>query len=68
MGSHQEGSLMVRSGKGKIVNRGTNYPKIFVYIPKDVALDTSFPFKIGQDVNVTVEGRTIVIRETNQSS
>jgi len=54
---------MARSGKGKIVDRGTKYPKIFIYVPKDVGLDTSFPFKIGEDVNVAIEGDTLIIRK-----
>jgi len=54
---------MARSGKGKVVNRGTKYPKIFIYIPRDVATDTSFPFKVGEDVTVTIEGDSLTIRK-----
>jgi len=51
------------SGKGKIVDRGWKYRKIFVYIPKEVASDTSFPFEIGEDVTVRIEGKRLVIEK-----
>jgi hypothetical protein len=54
---------MAREGKGKVVNRGgTKYPKIFIYIPKSVAMDTSFPFKEGEDVIVRIEGDQLIIK------
>ena len=63
LGSDREGPVMARSGKGKVVDRGFRYPKIFVYVPKDVASDTGFPFKIGEDVTVTIEGVKLVIEK-----
>lgn len=54
---------MAGSGKGKIVDRGWKYRKIFVYIPKEVASDTSFPFEIGEDVTVRIEGKRLVIEK-----
>jgi hypothetical protein len=61
LSSDQEGLIVARSGKGKVVDRGFKYPKIFVYIPKDVATDTNFPFQIGEDVTVTIDGDKLII-------
>jgi len=52
----------LKSGKGKFNNRGSEqYPKFFVYIPKEVAMDTAFPFKNGEDVTVTIENEKLII-------
>ncbi|MEM3731123.1 MAG: hypothetical protein QW667_06570 [Candidatus Bathyarchaeia archaeon] len=56
---------MAGEGKGKVVDRGKKYRKIFLYIPKEVATDTSFPFKIGEDVTVRIEGKKLVIEKRN---
>ncbi|MEM3665750.1 MAG: hypothetical protein QW222_01555 [Candidatus Bathyarchaeia archaeon] len=52
---------MTGEGKGKVVDRGKKYRKIFIYIPKEVSSDTSFPFKIGDDVIVRIDGKKLVI-------
>ena len=49
---------MTGVGKGKVVDRGGKYSKTFIYIPKEVASDTSFPFKKGEDVTVRIEGKS----------
>ena len=54
---------MGRTGKGKVVDRGTKYPKIFVYVPRIVSTDTAFPFRIGEDVTVTIQGNKLVIEK-----
>jgi ABC-type Mn2+/Zn2+ transport system ATPase subunit len=64
---------MAGEGKGKIVNKGGKYKKIFIYIPKEVAADTSFPFKIGERVKIKINGKKLVIekleeRRTNANS
>jgi len=61
---------MVGEGKGKVVDRGKKYRKIFIYIPKEVAMDTSFPFEIGEDVTVRIEGERLIIekRESKKKS
>ena len=63
MGSDREEPIVVRSGKGKVVDRGYKYPKIFIYIPRDIAADTAFPFKIGEDITVTIEGNKLIIEK-----
>lgn len=68
LGSYQEGSAVARSGKGKVVDRGYKYPKIFIYIPKDVAADTAFPFKTGEDVTVTIEAEKLVIEKRKKQA
>jgi len=57
---------MSGQGKGKIVDRGKKYRKIFIYIPKEVSADTSFPFKPGDDVIVKIEGKKLVIEKKQQ--
>lgn len=57
---------MTGEGKGKIVDRGKKYRKIFVYIPKEVSSDTSFPFKIGEDVIVKIDGERLIIEKRRQ--
>jgi ABC-type Mn2+/Zn2+ transport system ATPase subunit len=57
---------MVGEGRGKIVNKGREYKKIFVYIPKEVAADTSFPFKIGEHVKIKINGKKLVIEKLKE--
>jgi hypothetical protein len=52
---------MTGVGKGKVVDRGGKYSKIFIYIPREVFSDTRFPFKKGEDVTVRIEGEKLVI-------
>jgi CxxC motif-containing protein len=54
---------MTGVGKGKVVDRGGKYSKTFIYIPKEVASDTSFPFKKGEDVTVRIEGKKLIIEK-----
>ena len=55
---------VARSGKGKVVDRGTEkYPRIFIYIPSRVANDSAFPFKVGEDVLVVIEGDHLIIKK-----
>ena len=54
---------MTGEGKGKVIDRGKKYKKIFIYIPKEVASDTSFPFKIGDHVTVKIEGKKLIIEK-----
>ncbi len=54
---------MVKSGIGKVVNRGMRYPKIFVYVPMDVYKDSAFPFKINDHITVEIVGDSLVIRK-----
>jgi len=58
---------MVGEGRGKIVDKGNKFRKIFVYIPKEVAADTSFPFKIGEHVTVKIDGKKLVIEKKGNS-
>ena len=46
MCSDREGAAVARTGKGKVVDRGTRYPKIYIYVPMDVVKDSTFPFKV----------------------
>jgi hypothetical protein len=51
---------MAKVGKGKIY--GTN-GKAWIYIPKDVANDSAFPFKVGDPVKIRVEGEKLIIEK-----
>lgn len=58
-------------GKSKLMNRpsvskGKKYDKYFVYIPSEVARDSAFPFKHGDDVVVKIdpEKKRLLIEKT----
>lgn len=62
---HQD---MAREGKGRIKDRSsTEHPKVFVYVPTEVARDTAFPFnwRDGEEVIVGIEGKKLVIEKTH---
>ena len=47
-------------GKGKFINRPTKtggklYDKHFIYIPTEIARDSSFPFKIQETVKINID-------------
>ncbi len=57
---------MAREAKGRIKDRSsTEHPKVFVYVPTEVARDTAFPFdwKKGEEVLVKIEGQKLIIRK-----
>jgi hypothetical protein len=54
---------VVRQGKGSAVTRGGRYRKAFIYVLKDMALETAFPFTIGEDITVVIEGDTLIIKK-----
>ena len=58
---------MARTGKGKIVDRGGKYPKIFIYVPMDVVKDSMFPFEIGEDTSVTIDNGRLIIEKREKS-
>ena len=69
MSSDKEGGGMVKSGKGRVVDRGTKkYSKIFVYVPRLVSADSTFPFQPGEEVTVTIEGERLVIEKHKEKS
>ena len=60
---------MAREGRGRIKDRSsTEHPKVFIYVPTEVARDTAFPFdwKKGEEVLVKIEGQKLVIRKTEK--
>lgn len=47
-------------GKGRFINRPTRtggklYDKHFIYIPTEVARDSSFPFKVKEIVRIRID-------------
>jgi len=66
MGSDCEAESVARSGKGKVVDRGVKYPKVFIYLPMDVVKDSTFPFKTGEDVTVTIENNRLIIEKLKE--
>jgi len=58
---------LARTGKGKVVDRGARYPKVFVYLPMDVVKDSAFPFEVGEDVSVTIEDDRLLIEKRDKS-
>lgn len=60
---------MVKSAKGRVVDRGTaKYSKIFVYVPRLVSADSTFPFQTGEEVTVTIEGERLIIEKREKKS
>ncbi len=59
---------MARTGKGKIVDRGGKYPKIFIYVPMDVVKDSMFPFEIGEDTSVTIDNGRLIVEKREKSA
>lgn len=62
---------MAREGRGRIKDRSsTEHPKVFVYVPTEVARDTSFPFdwQSGEQVLVKIEGQKLVIQKAKSHS
>ncbi|HUV54480.1 MAG TPA: hypothetical protein VMW03_04685 [Candidatus Krumholzibacteriaceae bacterium] len=57
---------MTRTGKGKVVNRGGKYPKVFIYVSMDVVKDSTFPFEVGEDVSVTIDDDRLIIEKTKK--
>ena len=53
-------ATMVTRARGRFINRPTKtgrgvYDKFFVYIPTELARDSSYPFKPGQEVEVQID-------------
>jgi len=53
-------ATMVTRARGRFINRPTKtgrgvYDKFFVYIPTELARDSSFPFKPGQEVEAQID-------------
>ncbi len=61
---------MAREGRGRIKDRSsTEHPKVFLYIPTEVARDTAFPFdwRKGDEVIVRIDGSTLVVQKTQRA-
>jgi len=51
---------LVSKGKGRFINRptktgGKTYDKYFVYVPTEIARDSAFPFKDGDEVEIEID-------------
>ena len=58
----------MRKGIGKFVNHPTRtgkklYDKFYIYVPTQVAKDGTFPFKDGDEVEVEIKGKTLIIKK-----
>jgi len=64
--------LVVLQAKGRFVNRPTStgekkYDKFFVYVPTELAKDSQFPFKVGEEVVMTVKSnKALEVRKVKQ--
>lgn len=58
------------SGKMALKGKGRILPHIrggyYIYISKDVASDSTFPFKVPEDVSVRIEGKKIVVEKVER--
>lgn len=62
----------MRKGKGRFFNRptiskGKKYDKFFIYVPTEVARDTTFPLHDGERVEVEIAGDTLIIRKVKET-
>lgn len=58
----------MRKGIGRFINRRTKtgkkfYDRFFIYVPTEVGRDGTFPFKVGDKVEVEIQNETLVIRK-----
>lgn len=67
-------ATMVTRARGRFINRPTKtgrgiYDKFFIYIPTELARDSSFPLKPGQEVDVQIdqEKRVLVAHPVDAS-
>jgi len=61
----------MRTGEGKFVNHPTRtgsklYDKFYIYVPTQVAKDGTFPFKVGDKVEIETKGKTLIIRKAEK--
>ena len=50
---------MALEGKGKIYNHAKNL--VIIYVPAKVCRDAQFPFKPGDEVNIQIDARRLII-------
>ena len=58
----------MNEGKGRFLNKPTTtgkkkYDRFFIYIPTEVARDSAFPFKEGEEVIIRIRGSSLEIRK-----
>lgn len=63
---------LVLKGEGRLINRPTKtgeqiYDKFFIYVPTEVARDSTFPFKSGDVLRLEVDPKRKEIRITRAS-
>jgi hypothetical protein len=46
-----------------VKSKGHTYEQIFIFIPRDIAKDSQFPFKPGEQIKVRIEGQRIIIEK-----
>lgn len=60
---------MASRGRGRFINRPTKtgahtYDKFFIYVPTEVARDSAFPFREGDEIDIQIDprGRRLLVR------
>jgi hypothetical protein len=58
--------IRVLKAKSRFINRPTKtgkktYDKFFVYVPTDVAKDSAFPFKDGDEIEIEIDKQRRVL-------
>jgi hypothetical protein len=61
----------MRAGTGTFINRKTKtgkktYDRFFIYIPTELARDTTFPFNENDKVHIEINGKTLTITKATQ--
>ena len=57
------GATVVTLRKRPVESRGKEYQSAYVTIPSEMVKDTSFPFKIGDQLVIRIEGKRLVLEE-----
>jgi hypothetical protein len=56
---------MVKTVAGRIHRFGTRHT---LYLRKDLVEDTSFPFRIGEELTITIVGEKLIVEKASHSS
>lgn len=63
-----KGNNNMREGRARLTNRpstvgGKTYDKFYIYIATQVVKDSNFPFKVGDELRVRIEGDKLIIEK-----
>jgi len=59
--------MSIQAGKGKVTKKksGAGYKNVWIYVPSNLSRDSAFPFKDGDDVEIEIRDKQMIIRPHN---